>query len=97
MRYRTPARLAHTTILPEGDGPGASDLRVYLRPLPGGQTLELVGVGALIWTLASLGSVDVVGDVSQEVGVAAEDIRADVDAYLVVLVADGLLQVSEKS
>lgn len=80
----------------EADSQTPTELRVYLRHLPGGPNLALAGVGARIWLLASMGSVDVVGDVSREVGAALDDIRAEVDAYVAVLVADGLLQVSEE-
>lgn len=96
MRYRAPSRLAYVSLAPESEDPGELGFRVFLRALPGGPTLGLVGVGALIWSLASQEEADVVGAVAVQVGEPAEDIRADVDAYLAVLVTDGLLQVSEE-
>jgi hypothetical protein len=97
VRYRVPSRLAHATLSTAHGEDGESDLRVYVRPLPGGPTLGLVGVGALIWSVATQRSSDVVAVISQMVDEPAEDIRADVESYLGDLVAEGLLELSESA
>jgi hypothetical protein len=95
VRYRVPLRLAHATLSTGGAGVEESELRVYVRPLPGGPTLGLAGVSALIWSLAVEGPADVVAAVCEVVGESPETIRCDIERHLRILVERGLLDIAE--
>ena len=86
MSYRPPGRLAH--VHDEADGV------LYLAHLPDG---ALQGSAALIWLAATGeprpdGPAQVTDLVARETGLAAEDLREDVETFLRTLVEQGLLE-----
>ena len=86
MSFIRPPRVAATDATRGMDAPG-----VFLRHLPGGPNLALVGTAALIWSVAVSGAGDVAREVAEAVGEDVEAIRADVEEYLAELIDQGLL------
>lgn len=89
MSYRPPGCLAH--VHDEADGV------LYLAHLPDGAPLVLQGSAALIWLAATGeprpdGPAQVTDLVARETGLAAEDLREDVETFLRTLVEQGLLE-----
>lgn len=94
MTYRRPTRLARVTDPPEDEeGSDDASLRLFLRRVPGGQTVGLTESAALIWLLAVDGEEDVPQAVADVTGEPIERIRGDVVEFLDRLVRDGLLEV----
>lgn len=92
MSYQLPARLAHYEVETPAEGESDGAVQVYLRKVPGGQTLVLVDVAALIWQLAIDGVADVATEVAEVVGHPVDLVGPDVETYLESLVAQGLLE-----
>lgn len=93
MRYRIPARLAYIEVPVIADGSSGERTDLLLRPLPGGPTLGLTGVAALIWCRAADGMPDVAAAVADSVSEPVDRVRSEVEDYLDVLVSRGLLEV----
>lgn len=76
-----------------GVGTVESDGTVYAATLPDGPIVVLDGVAALIWVEALSGERATLADrVAAATDVAADAIRADVEAFVADLVARGLLE-----
>ncbi len=93
--YRRPRDVA---MVPgsAGDPDGGSDT-LYLSHLPSGSLVVLRGTGALIYTEAVNDrghepKDDVAARLADAVGMTAEAIRDDVEAFIVELVKRGLLE-----
>lgn len=66
---------------------------VYAARLPDGPIVVLEGVAGLIWAEACAGDRETIVDrVAAATDATADDIRADVDAFVADLVARGLLE-----
>lgn len=94
MTYRIPSRVAHYIVETDVDDDegGGPPLQIFLRRVPGGENLILVGEAALIWLLAADGVADVVAEVAEAAGHPLEVVRSDVEEYVGSLVAQGLLE-----
>ena len=88
--YRVPERVAH--VVPDGE-PELPDT-LFLMQLPDGTPQVLQGSAAWIWLLAAEGGSDVGAAVAHLVGLAEQEVAADVEAYLADLVSRGLLEAS---
>lgn len=88
MTWRRPTRVGFDIV----PGTDTDPVTVYLLHLPDGEPQALRGSAALIWILAADGEPDVADALASLLGVARDDIAADVDAYLDVLVAQGWLE-----
>ena len=64
---------------------------VYVAPLPNGPVSVLPDQSAVIWLAAVEGGGDVVDMVADVLGHDADDVRADVEAFVAELVERGLL------
>lgn len=88
--YRRPP---HVAVVDEAASEGGPPT-VYIARVPDGPLLVLEGSAALIWRAAvsSAAGSDVGDRVAAEVGVAAAEIREEVENFLVELISQGLLE-----
>lgn len=63
---------------------------VYLALVPRGRPVALSGSASIIWTALPGTREEVAARVAHHYDVAPDDVRADVDAFLDHLIADGL-------
>ena len=89
--YRRPPDVAVVDGEPAVDGGEAT---LYLAHLPSGPLLILEGSAALIWRAAVSPDweSDLVERVADQTGVDPDEIREDVETFVVDLVAQGLLE-----
>jgi hypothetical protein len=94
--YQRPSDVAMVLgTVGDSSAPGSGTL--YLAHLPTGSLVVLQGTSALIYAEALDDGGDATDDdvatrLADKVGMAAEDIRGDVDAFLVELTSRGLLE-----
>lgn len=89
--YRCPSDVA---MVPGAMGdPERGSYTLYLSHLPSGSLVVLQGTSALIYAEAvNDGGPDVATRLAETVGMTADNIRGDVEAFLVELTTRGLLE-----
>ena len=91
MKYRKPADIAFVLVDDSSDPPPT----LFLYRLPDGPLLALEGTGALIWSLAIEGDVDIVRAAARLTSAVALDIERDVLDFVQTLLRQRLIEIDD--